>query len=682
MEFHTPELRSSYSKILDSILDNLINLKTKLKSQKFKSDQEMKLNLAESEASFLKSLNQKISTLISNDSQLLYDMHNLSLMSNSNCHSSAEQILKSYRKLIEFNLEMIKSFQIYDSNIIGTMPSLNRKKEQIEIDVLNENVIRVSFNGLNADKALDMDESQFIEQAIISWQNVLKDNREPTPNEFLALFLAYSLIEKNTVANCHLNKFFHSMSTPGFRQYTQTYMSLTDPGPGHIHGTVNKLRWMNRGVIMHVEHLERPRHEDRTQIESYRIPSVRKFVFIRLAVANVAPTTFYIGRIVKDSGNFENDCLRISRLFGTTSSHVFSVGAAECKLSMDSLSTYECIKHMRAIMAESIKNPYQILSAAWNLNNKFVDDFNFNEFIESGSLTRLDKPNVINDRFELAKRAILYTKLGGFEKLTWDGASDSYPSKCIVPYQLSLAQALTIVHLAHSAGLLTYFSAGFKFDEIKVAVLAGIDGIGIGGAQILRLMDSDTGYHGPFLQENIDAILYKRDEAAMSIYGKSVKLLCRLDTMYYEGSITSEEDALRETLYQILISRYSKLGDNIKEYDNLLHEDSNDLKEIHEKLSDIIQLKDDNSNRQMMNIYLNKLDRLSRTEDVILIKHADKKDALRVKMNFMNILNKGSEKEAYNFYNSYPLCSYLNKHRKKVQTDLIKFCFEKNHVLN
>jgi hypothetical protein len=98
--------------------------------------------------------------------------------------------------------------------------------------------------------------------------------------------------------------------------------------------------------------------------------------------------------------------------------------------------------------------------------------------------------------------SIEITVIGGFDKITWDGASDTYPSKCIM-YQLTFEEALTIVHQAHLRGLITYFSAGFKFNEIQYAVYAGVDGIGIGGAQVLRYMDVETGMHGPYTEENI-----------------------------------------------------------------------------------------------------------------------------------------------------------------------------------
>ena len=113
--------------------------------------------------------------------------------------------------------------------------------------------------------------------------------------------LAYNILKSNTSSNYSLNKNFTGMGTPGFRHHTQTSMSLTDPGPGHIFGTTTKLAWMNRGAIVHVEHLERPKGQMRDEIESYRIPSITNFIFTRFHVSNITPTTFYLGRIVKDA---------------------------------------------------------------------------------------------------------------------------------------------------------------------------------------------------------------------------------------------------------------------------------------------------------------------------------------------------------------------------------------------
>ena len=675
MEFYYDQLRLSYSKIFQYFLNNLANIKTKLKKGPFKSEKEMQLPSIQTEFEFIKHLEERVCKLIGNDSQKYHKLQKLLMFVNSEHSSTVDNLLKAYYDLCQFNMDTVTSLKVDDNNIVGIIPTRSND-DLIVIEDVRDTGFRLKFKF---DKSNEIyDENEFIESSMITWQKILEQVRQPTPNEYLAVHLAYNILKANSSSNYSLNKNFAGMGTPGFRKYTQTYMSLTDPGPGHIFGTTTKLAWMNRGAIVHVEHLERPKNQCRDEIESYRIPSITNFIFTRFHVSNVTPTTFYLGRIVKDSGTFDNDLLRIVRLFAGCANNAFSMGAAECKLSMDGMTTYETVKFMRALRGEIIKNPYQILSAAWNLNNPLVDDFNTEENTdnaENASYTRKTVSVKYVDKFQIAKQAILFTKIGGFDKITWDGASDTYPSKCIVPYQLALWQACTVVHMAHSVGLLTYFSAGFKLDEIKVAVLAGIDGIGIGGAQILRLMDEKTGYHGPYLQESIDGILFKRDEAANSIYGKSVSLLSRLDTMHFEGSLSAEEDKLRETLFETLIKRYKTLGENIKDYDNLMHEVNNSLNTILATFKSITELVEDK------NLYLCRIARVNRIENPLVIKGMDKDDLLKFKLANTEVLHKQSERAAFNIYNMFPLNSYLTTHKKQVFIDLIeKYFTEKDTV--
>jgi hypothetical protein len=135
--------------------------------------------------------------------------------------------------------------------------------------------------------------------------------------------------------------------------------------------------------------------------------------------------------------------------------------------------------------------------------------------------------------------------------VTWDGSADTYPSIPVME-QISHATAVELVHRAHERGLLTYFSAGFRLPQIAAAVYAGVDGVGIGGAQILRYMDSDTGFHGPFQPENIPAILAARDEAASSPLGRAAALLARLDWLSSQGKLTDAQEQQREELFQAL----------------------------------------------------------------------------------------------------------------------------------
>lgn len=52
-------------------------------------------------------------------------------------------------------------------------------------------------------------------------------------------------------------------------------------------------------------------------------------------------------------------------------------------------------------------------SAAFNLNTPLIDDI---------------KGKHYTNPIEIGRRAVKLAALGGFDKVTWDGASDSYPS--------------------------------------------------------------------------------------------------------------------------------------------------------------------------------------------------------------------------------------------------------------
>lgn len=56
-------------------------------------------------------------------------------------------------------------------------------------------------------------------------------------------------------------------------------------------------------------------------------------------------------------------------------------------------------------------------------------------------------------------------------------------------------------------------------------------------------------------EENIDRIKVEREDAEKSLRGRGALLLARLDQMYFEGSSTDEEDALRLPLYDAVLHR-------------------------------------------------------------------------------------------------------------------------------
>ncbi|KAG8702253.1 hypothetical protein FRC11_011598 [Ceratobasidium sp. 423] len=232
---------------------------------------------------------------------------------------------------------------------------------------------------------------------------------------------------------------------------------------------------------------------------------------------------------------------------------MFRLGSAECKIAMGGLKASDMAAYMRALGGHTLKSYRQCLSAAFNLNTPLIDDI---------------RGKYYTDSMKIARRAIKLAALGGFGKVTWDGASDSYPSVPLLqsegmPSLLSLRNAKELVHLAHAAGLLTYFSAGFREEHIKITVYSGVDGIGgvtssvasryhlliiiignmigISGAQVLRSMDRETGMHGEYLESRIDKLIDERDTAAQNVFGRAAKLLARLNKIYYEGSITAPE---------------------------------------------------------------------------------------------------------------------------------------------
>lgn len=508
---------------------NLYNVRTKVRCAKepFNSDSELPLHTVMGATEMEKCLNERLGQVFDEgdeDRQAFCNMGK-SLMT----ETSAKAMVKTLSSVYSLCWDVVSQWGAQDQVFVGVIPTPTNNGEDLSIDV-DQQANKLYVHWPKEELGRD-----FLQAAQRMLRLIRQQGRQPSEAEYFVTHLAYLNISHGGWESRSESR---PLGTPGFRPHTQTYMSLTDPGDGHVLGTTRFCDWM-KGAIIHVEHLERPRHLPRENIESYRIPSIIDFARVRLHVGPSAPTTYFVGRAVRDSGNFEEDFLKVVNLTAAAASAAFFLGAAECKVSMERLSTTQALRYMRALRAQVQRSKNQFMSAAWNLNQALQDDFDKKDTVE------------LTERIDIAMRAIQITSFGGFDKVTWDGASDTYPSKCIM-YQLNHKEALTIVHEAHLKGLVTYFSAGFKFNEIRHAVLAGVDGIGIGGAQVLRYMDSETGMHGPYMEENISRILANRDEAAQSVRGRGVHLLARMDTMYFEGCLSRDEDALRQKLFRAL----------------------------------------------------------------------------------------------------------------------------------
>ncbi|KWR73786.1 hypothetical protein RN04_00765 [Arthrobacter sp. W1] len=359
-----------------------------------------------------------------------------------------------------------------------------------------------------------------------------------TPDERIAVRAAYWLIDRGV----QIPTSYPIWGTSGFRD-VQTYASITDPGEGHLAGTV--LRQENlHGVIVHVEHLERGVDRSREELEPYRIPSPRTVARVRLHVGSAAPTSSYIGRPLFD-GTVEDSLIKTSRTFAAAATSLLADGLAEVKFAVERMTASEAVQLLSSLANEVRRDRYaQVLSAAFNINVPLLDD-------RPEVVAVTGEPRWARTQREIGLLGVEIAAAAGFDKVTWDGTADTYPSRCITD-QLTKPVAVELVHRAHEAGLLTYFSAGFRFSNIPDAVTTGVDGIGIGGAQILRYMDKKTGNHGPFLPDNIARILAVRDQSADSVLGRGAQLLARLDRLYYEGTLDLTDDPLRIELFQAL----------------------------------------------------------------------------------------------------------------------------------
>jgi hypothetical protein len=385
---------------------------------------------------------------------------------------------------------------------------------------------------------VDLNTAAYLSSIGAMQRRVRTEQRKPTVHQLVAEHVAYDLLAQGALVPGP----YPTWGTSGFRDH-QTYMSVTDPGDGHLDGTLRNASYLD-GVIVHLEHLERGAHQDRKMVEPYRIPSPLVAGRIRLALGADAPSSSYVGRPVFET-DVEMGTLKAVHTMAAACSELFAQGLAECKIAIEGVTATQAVRFMKELSAAVRRDRFnQLLSAAFNLNTRIVDDR------PSRPLGRISWA-AASPRFSEGLLGIELAKAGGFDKVTWDGTGDSYPSGCVLD-QISSSEALTLVHLAHESGLLTYFSAGFRFEQLPRAVHTGVDGVGVGGAQILRYMDKATGNHGPFVPENISHILEARNEAETSPRGRAAALLSRLDRMHFERSIGEQDEMRRNELFELL----------------------------------------------------------------------------------------------------------------------------------
>ncbi len=350
----------------------------------------------------------------------------------------------------------------------------------------------------------------------------------------LALRRAYQLLDRGTP----LITPFQPILTSPERSYS-TYLSLADPGPGHLRSTVLEKELL-AGTIVHVEYIDRDGIANKDILEAYRMPAIRYAARIRLQVGDETPCSVYFGRPVFQNKDFKLDLLKTAHTSAAACSALFSLGVAECKIAMDALTTKEAILLMQVISGNVIRNKgKQRLSAAFNLNSNLQDD-------------RGQSPRTISNPIDIAELGIGLVREGHFNKITWDGAS-SKPglSTPLLPDQVSPSQMLSLVHQAHEFGLETYISAGMQATHMEIAAQVGVGGVGI-GTRLHEPVDEKTGLLGPLLRSEILACLNARNAGANSIVGRAARRLAVLDWLSDEKTLAKPAEKFRQRLFGLL----------------------------------------------------------------------------------------------------------------------------------
>jgi len=389
----------------------------------------------------------------------------------------------------------------------------------------------------------------------------------------ISLQLAYKMLSQGTPVPTA----YKSLGLPGHRDFTQTYIFVTDPGPGHLEVTTRDNALM-QGVTVHNEYIDRGTIDDKDIVEAYRLPAHLYTAQVRLHVGVEAPCSAFIGRPTfeglgyNDSLEdpaffaqyeqtlFDVDKLKTIHMTASACTAMFKNGVADAKIAIEKMNDVEAIEFMNGVVANTLRDPNrQYFAAAFNLYTDFP--------IKDGK--------TLTDKMDLARNAIRIAVEGHFEKVTWDGATGRKPSFPILGTgevgdtsnaTLEFEDLVDLVHEAHEHGLITYISAGMKTQQVANAVYTGVDGIGIGTS--LHYVNAENEI-GAFKPEYIKEILQVRNTAADTSRGKAAACLARLDYKYFECSLDMSVDAVRLDLLTAV------RGKDLAKMESILNDDAN-----------------------------------------------------------------------------------------------------------
>lgn len=448
----------------------------------------------------------------------------------SACLAEAIVVLEDMRGQVANLSDSVRRFVTLTRQIemAADLPQLLETRRSVVRMTIGDSQTTFSFDGFpEASSAAETALAVFI------YSRAHSENRAVTIEELLWI----KLVEKRLDEGAHLIYTPVPYERPGFRTH-QTSMAVTDPGFGHMLFTTVQPAFLD-GVTVHLEHLERGISIPRSHVEPYRMVMPRMVGRVALRVAEMAPMSAYIGRPIFENSDFEASFLKTLHTFSAACNYFFSCGVTECKIALENMSAMQMIRFLRALHANTTPRKGQVIAAAFCVNVPILDD-------RQNEKIKIDEP------YAVGQMAIEIAVAGFAQKVTWDGSSDRYPSECIIT-QLGFEKSLSLVHHAHEQGLLTYFSAGFRLKDVETSVFTGVDGVGIGGAQVLRYMDRTTGNHGPFQAENLTKVLYLRNKAETTSRGRGARLLAMLDQLSHEKRLLhSDLDIKRKRLFVAL----------------------------------------------------------------------------------------------------------------------------------
>ncbi|MEN2786187.1 hypothetical protein ABC969_07095 [Sphingomonas qilianensis] len=374
--------------------------------------------------------------------------------------------------------------------------------------------------------------------------------RAPSGVEQTARAAAYQALEVGHT----MPSAFRPIATSGFRKW-QTSLSLADPGEGHNLVTCLDAQLLT-GTVVHVEHIDRGRQTDREIVEAYRLPAPLSAARVRLQAGIAAPCTAYIGRPAFENGAapdsatylplaryYDEDLLKAAHITASACSVMFGNGIADCKIAIERMSVLQAVRFMAAVAGNvSRDSSRQFLSAAFNINQPLYDDR------DSAA------PHWTGSRIGVAHTGIDIATMGGFDKVTWDGASNLPKSEPIIA-AFTAAEWLGLIHSAHERGLETYVSAGMDRTHMAACVECAVDGVGIGTSlhYLQRTADGKI-VMGELKPDAVLDVLATRDAAAVGVKGSGAGALAMLDRLAFEKLLPPRCETLRQQLYASLAS--------------------------------------------------------------------------------------------------------------------------------